>query len=262
MIEQRAERFNQALQAVLSGGETDGEFVTELELCGVLRDLPRLERKSMIVAATTVTPVILVDRPEEFRAFLKAAFGANVTGRDVGIGSAFLQVRQGSMNASLHYFVEDVDAAYAQSLAAGATVLMGAVGEPADRPYGERSAFVQDPFGNQWFLGKRLDGSQPAGQLMPHLNPSSGRRMIAFLEAAFGATTLGVYEHEGKVMHAAVQVGDSVVEMGESGRMPMALSLVVDDFEATRARALAAGATAGPENAIVDPEGNRWYLAA
>jgi uncharacterized glyoxalase superfamily protein PhnB len=165
------------------------------------------------------------------------------------------------MPASLHYFVEDVDAAYRQAIAAGASVLMGSVGEPADRPYGERSAFVQDPFGNQWFLGKHLRaGGQQAGELTPHLNPSSGRGQVAFLEAAFGGKTLGVYEHEGKVMHAAVMVGDSMVEMGESERFPMALSLRVDDPDAARARALEAGASKGPDDCLVDPFGNQWYL--
>ncbi len=261
MSGQAAERFDLALQALFGGAPPAEEFREELELCGLLRDLPRSERKPMTLTMSTVTPMILVDRPEEARAFLKAAFGANIASREVSIGNAVLRVGRGSMNASLHYFVDDVDAAYDRALAAGATVLMGKVGEPTDRPYGERSAFVQDPFGNQWFLGKHLgEGGQKAGELAPHLNPSSGRGQVAFLEAAFGGKTLGIYEHEGKVMHAAVKLGSSIVEMGESGRLPMALSLTVDDPAAARAKAIAAGATPGPENVVIDPFGNHWYL--
>ena len=125
------------------------------------------------------------------------------------------------VRASLHYFVDDVDAAYRQAIAAGGKVMMGEMGEPADRPYGERSAFVEDPFGNQWFLSKRFgpDG-QRTGELTPYLYPESARRLIAFLEEVFGAEALGVYEHEGRVMHASVKLGDSLVEMGEARALP------------------------------------------
>jgi PhnB protein len=263
MIDERAERLDRALQAMLDDGVAAGEFGEELKICAILRDLPRMERKPMMTAIVTksVTPMILVEEPEKLLAFMKTAFGAAISGREARVGNAIVRVGRGAMQASLHYFVDDVDAAYERAVAAGATALMGTVGEPADRPYGERSAFVEDPFGNQWFLGKHLrpDG-RPAGELAPHLNPSSGRGQIAFLEAAFGAKTLGIYEHEGKVMHAAVMVGNAIVEMGESDRFPMALAVAVDDPDAVRARCIAAGATESSDNAIVDPFGNHWYL--
>jgi PhnB protein len=259
MTEQRAELFDQALQAMLDGKAPGDGFGEELELCALLRDLPK--GTPMNITVNSVMPMILVDQPTKFGEFLVRAFGASVTGSEARVGNGSIRIGTGNMAASLHYFVDDVDAAYRQAIAAGASVLMGTAGEPADRPYGERSAFVQDPFGNQWFLGKHLrpDGEK-ADALNPHLNPSSGRGMIAFLEAAFGAKTLGVYEHEGKVMHAAVMLGDSTVEMGESGRLPMALAVAAADPKAVRARALAAGAIAGPGNAVADPFGNHWYF--
>ncbi|HEY1707630.1 MAG TPA: VOC family protein [Rhizomicrobium sp.] len=50
--------------------------------------------------------------------------------------------------ASLYVYVDDVDAAYARAIAAGATSL----GKPSDRPFQERTASVRDTFGNVWYL--------------------------------------------------------------------------------------------------------------
>jgi uncharacterized glyoxalase superfamily protein PhnB len=56
--------------------------------------------------------------------------------------------------ASIYVYVEDVDATYARALAAGAVSL----GEPNDRPFQERTATVQDSFGNIWYLAKYTAG--------------------------------------------------------------------------------------------------------
>jgi uncharacterized glyoxalase superfamily protein PhnB len=47
---------------------------------------------------------------------------------------------------------QDVDAAHARAVAAGATVLR----PPVDQPYGGRGSTVIDPDGNQWSLGSYL----------------------------------------------------------------------------------------------------------
>jgi uncharacterized glyoxalase superfamily protein PhnB len=276
-------------------------------VCERLRDLPRMEfhaglkktlERSTTMPATipyrregfkTVTPFIFVRQPDKFLDFLEAAFGAQVTHRgpapsgyhgEVRVGQSMLMVGGGEMAkgremlASLHYFVDDVDAVYRQAIAAGATV-MGAGGEPRDQPYGERSAFVVDPFGNQWFPAKQLqpDGggiTATSGEVRPYLHPESARALIAFLEKAFDAEVLAVYEHEGRVMHAAVKLGDSVVEMGEGASFaPQAISLYVEDPDEMYGRALAAGATSvwepndqpyGERTAGVrDLFGNQWY---
>ncbi len=52
--------------------------------------------------------------------------------------------------ASTYVYVDDVDATYARATAAGATSL----GAPADRPFQERTASVQDAFGNVWYLAQ------------------------------------------------------------------------------------------------------------
>jgi PhnB protein len=53
--------------------------------------------------------------------------------------------------ASIYVYVEDVDATYARAIAAGAKSLDA----PAQRPFGERTAGVQDSFGNVWYLATR-----------------------------------------------------------------------------------------------------------
>lgn len=305
MTLRQAEQFDQALEAMLDGrGAQPGEFRELLAVCTRLRDLPRPEfqaslgktvqrRVSMTTTVPyrregfqTVTPFLFVPQPGELLDFLEAAFGAHVTHRgpaphegfhgEARLGQAMLMVGGGQMalgremRGALHYFVEDVDAAYQRAIAAGAKV-MGEAGEPADRPYGERSAFVEDPFGNHWFLAKHLGpAGERTGEMTPYLYPRSARDLIAFLEKAFGAEALGVYEHEGRVMHAAVRLGDSLVEMGEAAPYtPQALSLYVEDPDAVYQRALAAGATPLWEPAdqpygertsgVRDPFGNHWY---
>jgi len=188
----------------------------------------------------------------------------------------------GNLPGAFHVYVDDCDATYAKSIAAGARTLAGATGEPADRPYGERSAFVEDPFGNYWYIATRLrtgGSSEPSlqdlGSVVPFLHPSAARKQIAFLKEAFGAAEMAVFEHGGRVVHAAVRIGDAVLEMGEPedrSAMPHGGFFVrVEDVDAAYARALAAGAQAvrppddipyGYRSGIVrDAEGYLWWPA-
>jgi uncharacterized glyoxalase superfamily protein PhnB len=191
----------------------------------------------------------------------------------IGGGTA---ARRGNLPAALHVYVDDCDAAYRRAKEAGSVTLMGAEGEPADRPYGERSAYVQDTFGNYWYIATRL-GPAPewAASVLPYLHPAAARPYIDFLKRAFGAEELAVYEDGGRVMHAVVRVGDAVVEMGEpadrTGIPANGAFLFVDDVDTAYARALGAGATTvrppddvpyAMRSAIVrDPEGYLWWTA-
>lgn len=58
---------------------------------------------------------------------------------------------------TLHLNVADVDAAYAQALAAGAQSRM----EPADMFWGDRYAQVTDPFGHHWSLATHIRDMTP-----------------------------------------------------------------------------------------------------
>lgn len=234
----------------------------------------------------TVTPYINVGDGDRFIEFLKLALGAvefarNPTGPDafhaeVRIGDSMLMIGGGpgrNNPGRFHVFVEDCDAVFRNAIAAGAKSL----GEPADRPYGERSGFVEDDFGNMWYIGTPLPGSparEPAGTVVPYLHPTKARVYIDFLNRAFGAEELFVVEHNGVVPHAAVRIGDAVLEMGEgpSQRVPSGFFMYVDDVDAVYARAVAAGATSvrapadqsyGHRDAtVVDPYGYIWSPAS
>jgi PhnB protein len=56
------------------------------------------------------------------------------------------------MPTMFYLYVPDVDASYRRALEAGAT----SFSEPGDQPYGDRTAGVEDAFGNQWYLATQL----------------------------------------------------------------------------------------------------------
>jgi uncharacterized glyoxalase superfamily protein PhnB len=117
----------------------------------------------------TVTPYLRVRRASEFIEFLKAAFDAKETHRslapdgsimhaDVLIGDSHVMLTDGNehfaaLPGSNFLYVPDVDATYGSAIAAGATSMM----EPADQFYGDRTAGVRDPFGNEWWIGTHIE---------------------------------------------------------------------------------------------------------
>ncbi len=296
------EQLDQAIGSILTTGTlpevTDPDLAALTKIALTLCDLPsedfktrlktELERKRTMPAGfRTVTPFIIHEKAPELVEFLQSTFGAQELKRgvhsEVRIGDSMLIIAggaaasRGNLPSALHVFVDDCDTVYASALRAGAITIMGAQGEPADRPYGERSAFVQDAFGNYWYIAKRL-GPAPAenpGTVVPYLHPQNARRFIDFLGRAFGARQLNLYEQAGRVMHAEVRLGDAILEMGEaSDRTGIPLNgffFFVDDVDAAYQRALAAGATAirppadipgAMRSAIVrDPDGYLWWPA-
>ena len=111
----------------------------------------------------------------------------------------------------------------------------------------------------------------------PYLLATDADAEITFLTAAFGATLRECTRTpEGRVMHAELTIGDSLVMIGQCGPQwparPCALYLWVDDVDATWRRALDAGGTSesepedkpyGHRNAGVnDPDGNTWWIGA
>ena len=68
--------------------------------------------------------------------FVTSVFGAKVAGQ------------HGGHSGRARLGVPDVDAAYKKALAAGAK----SVQEPTDQFYGDRTARIVDPFGNQWAI--------------------------------------------------------------------------------------------------------------
>lgn len=117
----------------------------------------------------TVTPYLIVEDALAILDFLERAFGATVLDRylapdgsvthaEFRIGDSLVMLGGASAQyppiaAMLHLYVEDVDAVYRQALAAGATSLR----EPENMPYGDRSAGVKDPAGNQWWIATHVE---------------------------------------------------------------------------------------------------------
>lgn len=100
-------------------------------------------------------------------------------------------------------------------------------------------------------------------------------RLLDFLKQAFGAVEKERMKREdGTIAHAAVTLGDSIIEMGEAvdqRSMPTTLHVYVPDVDEMYKRALAAGAKSlsepkdqfyGERSAgLVDEWGNHWYIA-
>lgn len=297
----RSEQFNEALEAMLAGrGAEAGEFQDLLQLAGQLRELPNpafktrlraeIERKTAMTATTllregfhTLTPFLMVRDGAALMDFLERAFGAVTTHRTISPGGLHGEMRLGDSmlmigggadhplsTTAIHLYVADADAVYRRAVAAGGKSL-GAV---EDRPYGERSGFVEDPFGNHWYIGTPLRGATvPEGHTTanPYIHAKSARSLMAFLNQAFGAEEIACHEMDGRVMHAEVRIGDSILEMGEAEMAASAFYVYVDDPDATYRNALAAGATSLSEPAdqpwgervasFLDPFGNRWTPA-
>jgi uncharacterized glyoxalase superfamily protein PhnB len=111
----------------------------------------------------------------------------------------------------------------------------------------------------------------------PYLMISGVPKLIDFLKNAFGAEEAypPFTGPDGRIMHAEVKVGDSILMMGEPmgkfPEMPASLHLYVSDTDATYQSALKAGAVSVMEPAnqfygdrsagVKDPCGNVWWIA-
>ena len=110
----------------------------------------------------------------------------------------------------------------------------------------------------------------------PYLSVQGASGLIQFLKEVFDATEIErMPGPEGRIMHAEVRIGDSIVMMGDasdpSKAMPGMLYVYVPDTDATYQAALAAGAVSvmepadqfyGDRNAgVKDACGNQWWIA-
>ena len=112
----------------------------------------------------TITPYLTVQGAAKLIDFLKQAFDAQEIERmlqpdgtirhaEVRIGDSVVMMTdsQGErkpMPSGIYLYVTDTDAVYKRAFQAGAVSMM----ELADQFYGDRSAGVQDPCGNQWWI--------------------------------------------------------------------------------------------------------------
>lgn len=109
----------------------------------------------------------------------------------------------------------------------------------------------------------------------PYLIVPDPGELIEFLERAFDAEeTERSTMPDGRVMHAAVRIGNSMVMLGGANDKhpprPVTIYLYVPDTDATYERAIAAGGTSLMEPAdqfygdrnggVADPWGNQWWI--
>jgi PhnB protein len=112
----------------------------------------------------------------------------------------------------------------------------------------------------------------------PYLAVDGAQELLDFVQKAFGAeVTVHMPAPDGKVGHAEVRIGDSIVMLADASTsdqgqaMPGMLHLYVEDCDATYRRALDAGAGSLREPAdqfygdrtggVRDPVGNHWWIA-
>jgi PhnB protein len=110
----------------------------------------------------------------------------------------------------------------------------------------------------------------------PYLIVDGASRTIAFLTQVFGAVELRKFpDANGKLLHAEVRIGDSVVMLADGGEgwppVPSYVHIYVPDVDATYQLALKAGATSVQEpvkkqdedkrGGFKDPGGMTWWIA-
>ena len=116
----------------------------------------------------SITPTFSTQDPEKAVAFFQKAFGAEVRvgmkGPDGKLVHCEMQIADSrfmfgppmdgkprGMNVML--YVPNCEAAFKRAVGAGAEVIKGI----EDQFYGDRTARLQDPFGNEWYLGTHVE---------------------------------------------------------------------------------------------------------
>jgi PhnB protein len=180
----------------------------------------------------SVTPYFTVRQPDRLIDFVAYAFGATENFRSTGsAGGMHAEVNIGDSlvmiggaehieprPTAIHLYVPNVDEAYKRALEAGGKSLM----EPADQPYGERSGGVEDPTGNRWYIATPFvplkEIAEDLHTVTVYFHPIGAQRFIDFVTNAFGGKELMRHADEKMILHAKLQVGDSVIELGSLSR--------------------------------------------
>lgn len=239
----------------------------------------------------TLTAGLSVENAPALLKFLTAAFDARerditrdanggIIHAEIMIGDSLVEMSEArpewpAKPCSLHLYVPDPDATYERAVGAGARSLT----KPEDAHYGDRAAAVEDLAGNHWFIARRLEGPPvPKGfrAVTPYLITRGADAVMRFVKETFDGTEQSRFTNDaGKIQHAEMAIGDSVLELSDGGGewkpRPVCLHIYVPDADATHARALAAGATSvyqptdqpygDREGGVQDSGGNYWFIA-
>ena len=112
--------------------------------------------------------------------------------------------------------------------------------------------------------------------ITPYLVVDGAEKIIRFMKEAFGAELVlePTTRPDGKIMHAQVKIGDSILMISDPSERAQATSdmiyLYVANVDAVYQKALKAGGTSLMEPAdqfygdrsggVTDPAGNRWHI--
>ena len=129
----------------------------------------------------SVTPYLILNAAGDAIDFYKKALGAaevmrmdDPSGRihhaEISIGGSRIMLADehpeiqalspktiGGSPVSIHLYVDDVDAAIARAVAAGAKLIRPV----ADQFYGDRVGGIEDPFGYRWFIATHKEDVSP-----------------------------------------------------------------------------------------------------
>jgi PhnB protein len=117
----------------------------------------------------SITPYLIVPEASRLIEFIRKAFGAEeklrvhvpgsekIMHAELKVGDSMIELADASpehsaMPYSMHLYVPNADATYERALFAGGKSRRA----PEDTSYGDRSAAVNDPFGNAWFIATRI----------------------------------------------------------------------------------------------------------
>jgi uncharacterized glyoxalase superfamily protein PhnB len=110
----------------------------------------------------------------------------------------------------------------------------------------------------------------------PFVKADDCRELMTFVQNAFGGEIVQLMEHDdGKIMHATLKIGDSLIMVSDPmpgmPHMPSVLYLYVEDMDAVYQKALKAKAESlreptdefyGDRSAgVKDKWGNQWWIA-
>ena len=236
-------------------------------------------------------------------------YGDPVSGAQVHLGDAWVMLKRvredsstpaqlGRWTQSLSVFVEDVEAHFAHTKAAGA----GIVEDLHETIYGELQYGVEDFAGHHWLFSRHAHDRNPADwgatvaepaaippRITVMLAVNDGNAAIEFYKAAFGAILLWQIEGEHTVAGLSVEgtkffLATEALEWGTQGPAAagfttVRIELFVDDPPAVHRRAVAAGAIdrspveehaypmSGPQpikrmlqGSVLDPFGHMWLI--
>lgn len=117
----------------------------------------------------SVTPYLITEDATKLIEFIKNGFNGQEISKsitpdgkimhaEVKIGDSIIMLsdaigEMGPRSAFLHLYVNDIDSTYKQALQAGAESTM----EPSNQFYGDRSAGIKDPCGNEWWIATHVE---------------------------------------------------------------------------------------------------------